>query len=59
MKNLIPELFFVFAPDTKLFIWQMRECDQLLTLEMAEEPNELDYYTSIDPYCFMEVQEYN
>jgi hypothetical protein len=59
LKDLMPELFFMFTPDTKLYLWQMRECEKLLTLEMSEEPTELDYYTSIDPYCFMEVQEYN
>ena len=59
LKDLMPELFFMFSPDTKLYLWQMRECEKLLTLEMSEEPTELDYYTSIDPYCFMEVQEYN
>lgn len=59
LKNIMPELFFMFTPDTKLYLWQMRECEKLLTLEMSEEPTPLDYYNSIDPYCFMEVQEYN
>jgi len=59
LKNIMPELFYMFTPDTKLFLWQMRECEKLLTLEMSEEPTPLDYYTSIDPYCFMEIQEYN
>ena len=59
LKELMPELFFMFTPDVKLFMWQMRECDNMITMEMAEGPTELDYYASIDPYCFMEIQEYN
>ena len=59
LKSMIPELFFLFTPDIKLYLWQMRECENLLTLEMSEEPTELDYYSSIDPYCFMETQLYN
>ena len=59
LKELMPELFFMFTPDVKLYLWQMRECENLLTLEMSEEPIELDFYASIDPYSFMEIQEYN
>jgi hypothetical protein len=59
LQNLIPEIFFMFTPDTKLFLWQMRECENMMTLEMSEEPSPLDAYASIDPYVFMEIQEYN
>jgi len=59
LKNLMPEIFCMFTADTHLFLWQMRECENVMTLEMSEEPTALDFYTSIDPYCFMEVQEYN
>jgi len=59
LKDMMPELFFNFTPDVKLFLWQMRECENIITLEMSENPIELDYYASIDPYCFMEIQEYN
>ena len=54
-----PEIFLHFNPDTKLFLWQMRECKNVVTMELAERPVELDFTTSIDPYCFMELQEYN
>jgi hypothetical protein len=59
LKDMMPELFFKFTPDVKLFMWQMRECENVTTMEMSEEPSELDFYASIDPYCFMELQEYN
>lgn len=59
LKDMLPEIFYHFTPDTQLFLWQMRECENIITLEMSENPIELDYYASIDPYCFMEIQEYN
>ena len=59
LKDMMPEIFCMFTPDTKLYLWQMRECQNMLTLEMSEKPADLDYYASIDPYCFMEIQEYN
>jgi hypothetical protein len=59
LKNLLPELFLPFSSDAKLFLWQMRECKNTVTMEFAERPVDLDFTTSIDPYCFMELQEYN
>lgn len=59
LRDIMPELFLHFAPQDKLYMWQMRECENMTTMEMSEEPAPLDFYASIDPYCFMEVQEYN
>lgn len=59
LKEVLPEMFYSFTPDTRLYLWQMRECENIITLEMSEKPTELDFYASIDPYCFMEIQEYN
>lgn len=59
LKEMLPELFFMMGTDVKLFLWQMREAQHLLALQMAEQPAEVDYYASIDPYCFMEKQGYS
>ncbi len=59
LKEMLPELFFLTRPDVKLYLWQMRECQNTLSLEMAEEPCEIDFHASIDPYCFMEFQGYS
>ncbi|MEO6488814.1 MAG: hypothetical protein ABIO04_02650 [Ferruginibacter sp.] len=56
LKEMLPELFFMMDTDVKLFLWQMREAQHVLALQMAEQPAEVDYYASIDPYCFMEKQ---
>ena len=58
LKEMLPELFFM-TWNTKLFLWQMREAQHFLALEMAEAPVDIDYYASIDPYCFMAIQGYS
>ncbi len=55
LKEMLPELFFM-TWDAKLFLWQMREAEHFIALEMSEEPVNLDHYASIDPYCFMAIQ---
>jgi hypothetical protein len=59
LKDMLPEIFFMAGPHAKLFLWQMREAHHLLAMQMAEEPVEIDYHNSIDPYCFMQTQGYS
>ena len=59
LKEMLPEIFLMTGPEAKLFLWQMREAHHLLALQMAEEPVEVDYHSSIDPYCFMLTQGYS
>lgn len=59
LKDILPELFLHFSKDNNLFLWQMRECRNVFTVELADVPGDLDFQASIDPYCFMELQEYN
>lgn len=59
LKDILPELFLHFSKEDKLFLWQMRECRNVFTMELSEKPGDLDFQASIDPYCFMELQEYN
>ena len=59
LKDMMPELFFHFDSDSKMYMWQMREGERLLTMEMSEEPSELDFQASIDPYIVMEIQVMN
>ena len=58
LKDMLPELFFM-TRNAKLFLWQMREAQHFLALEMAEEPVDIDYHASIDQYCFMVIQGYS
>ena len=59
LRVMLPEIFWPAGPEAKLYLWQMRESTHLFALEMGEYPSDIDYYSSIDPYCFMDIQEYN
>ena len=59
LKDILPELFLHFSKEDKLFLWQLRECRNVMTMELSDKPGDLDFQTSIDPYCFLELQEYN
>jgi len=59
LKEMLPELFINNSSSSQLFLWQMRECKNVFTLELAESPCDLEFLTSIDPYCFMELQHFN
>ena len=59
LKDILPEVFLLSGPAAKLYLWQMREAAHFFALEMGEQPSDIDYYFSIDPYCFMDIQMYN
>ena len=54
---MLPEVFLQTEEPSKLFLWQMREAQFLLALQMAEYPMEVDMLNSIDPYCFLDKLE--
>lgn len=56
LKELLPEIFIMTGNHPGLYLWQMREAQFILALEMAEFPTEIDFHQSIDPYYFLEVQ---
>lgn len=56
LKDMLPEIFLMNSNNAHLYLWQMREAHHMLAMQMAEEPVEVDYYSSIDPYCFMTIQ---
>lgn len=59
LKDMLPEIFDAGGHDEKLYLWQVREANQFFALEMSEFPITVNKYLSIDPYRFMEVQEFN
>ncbi|HAN65541.1 MAG TPA: hypothetical protein DCQ34_04365 [Chitinophagaceae bacterium] len=59
LKEILPEVFIMSGQDPELFLWQMREAQHILALEMASYPTEVSRHRSIDPYYFLDVQGYN
>lgn len=58
LKEMLPEIF-LFNNSAELYLWQVREANQHFMLEMGNYPTWIDENLSIDPYRFMNVQEYN
>ncbi len=52
----LPELFNSTHPDAQLYLWQMREANHFLALEMGEYPATPEVYYSLDPYFFLPLQ---
>lgn len=59
LKELIPEIFPGPESAIKIYLLQVREANRFIALEMGEYPTGVDKYLSIDPYRFMEVQQFN
>jgi hypothetical protein len=52
MPELLPEVFGKDDNTRNLFVWEVREEDSFIGLEMGEAPENIDRYDSIDPYRF-------
>lgn len=59
LKEILPEIFILSGNPPGLYLWQMREAQYILAMEMAEFPTQVDLHNSIDPYYFLEVQFYS
>lgn len=56
LKEILPEIFLLSGNQPGMYMWQMREAQFILAMEMAAVPTDIDLYLSIDPYYFLEVQ---
>ncbi len=56
IKDMLPEICDKNSEDKQLYLWQIKEGESYIELELAEFPEEKDKYFSIDPYALMSVQ---
>ena len=59
LPELLPEIFEDKESIKKLFVWQIREIEKGIELEMCEVPDEKDIATSIIPDYFLSSQNLN
>jgi hypothetical protein len=59
LNDRLPEAFAMADPNAEMYIFQMREEQHFLLLEMGETPPEIDSFYSIDPYHFMTLKFFN
>jgi hypothetical protein len=56
LNDNLPEAFALADPNAEMYIFQMREEQHFLLLEMGESPLDVDPFYSIDPYHFMTMK---
>jgi hypothetical protein len=56
LQEMIPEICEKPEGNKKLFLWQIKEGNSFIELELGELPEKKDNYFSIDPYSFIHFQ---
>jgi hypothetical protein len=56
LPEILPEIYLHMENNKKLFLWQIKEGDSFIELDLGEVPGEIDDYFSIDPYSFQHYQ---
>ena len=55
----LPEIFEKVPDGSDLFLWQIREAESFLVLELGEDPTGVDDHSSIVPYLFIATQNHS
>jgi hypothetical protein len=53
LDEMLPELIQKTQEGKKLFLWQIRNCNSFLEIELGDSSPILDRENSIDPYLFV------
>jgi len=56
LEEVLPEVFTKNTPDRPIYIWEIREYNSIMEIEMGECPTVKDNYFCIDPYKFIADQ---
>jgi hypothetical protein len=56
LHEMIPEICEQPEGNKKLYLWQIKEGNSFIELELGEMPEEKDNHFSIDPYSFTPFQ---
>jgi hypothetical protein len=56
LEEVLPEIFTKNTSDKPIYIWEIREYNSIMEIEMGEFPSGKDSYLCIDPYKFMAKQ---
>ncbi|MBS1934138.1 MAG: hypothetical protein JST96_09060 [Bacteroidetes bacterium] len=56
LPEILPEIFRQPCNEKKLYLWDIKEAQHFIELELSEYPELVEKYFSIDPYTFLQVQ---
>ena len=56
LEEVLPEVFTANTSDKPIYIWEIREYNSMMEIDMGECPSGKDNYLCIDPYKFIGKQ---
>ena len=56
LPEILPEIFSSSSEDRPLYLWQIKEGNSFIELELGETPAEIKKESSINPYSFLPSQ---
>ena len=56
VQRRLPEILLEVPEGKGVFLWQIKEAESFLVLELGEAPTGVDGYSSIVPYLFVATQ---
>jgi len=59
LPEMLPEIMEPRFKHEPLYLWQIKEADAFLEIELCEEPEKKDRYFSLNPYQFLEYLHHN
>jgi hypothetical protein len=59
LKTMLPELWIASPNGGNLYLWEVKEGEAFLALELSEVPLPIDPRWSLTPHSFLSCQDYN
>lgn len=59
VQDKLPEVFDPSFQPAQMYLWQLKEANHFLALEMGKYPKDIEAFYSIDPYAFLPEQHEN
>jgi len=56
LPDILPEVFVQMPTGKKMYLWEIKEADAFIELELGELQEDKDKYFSINPYAFIPEQ---
>ena len=56
LEEILPEIFIKMPAEKKMYLWDIKQGNSFIELELGEIPGETDKLASIDPYSFLHLQ---
>ncbi len=57
LEQMLPEVFTKLTAKNRMYLWDIKQGNSFIELELGEAPEEKENYFSIDPYSFLHLQE--